>query len=264
MPAIYAHDRFGADVAERLDPELKEIIRKYPASYAAGLQGPDILFFYRAWGKNSVNQYGVHLHKISALPFFEHAREAVKEHGRDSREYAYLMGFICHYILDSECHPYVEQMIEKIGVQHLEIEEEFEKMLLRMDGKDAVSFPAATLVPTDEQTAGAIAPFYDERIDKKVVLQSLKDMKTIKKLFCAPGAFKQGFINSTMKLLRHHERMKGLMYQRVDNPACRESDEGLMKRYDGAIGVAAEMIMSFDESLRTGGELNARFDRTFE
>ena len=26
------------------------------------------------------------------------------------------MGFICHYILDSECHPYVTQMIEKTGV----------------------------------------------------------------------------------------------------------------------------------------------------
>ena len=96
------------------------------------------------------------------------------------------------------------------------------------------------------------------------MLQSLKDMRMVKKLFCAPGAFKQGFINTTMKILRHHEKMKGLMYQRVDNPVCRESDKGLMNRYDGAIGVAVEMIRSFDESLRTGGELNARFDRTFE
>ncbi len=263
MPAIYAHDRFGADVAERLNPELKDIIRKYPAPYAVGLQGPDLLFFYRPWGKNRVNQYGVHLHRISALPFFERARNVVKEHGCDSGEYAYLMGFICHYILDSECHPYVEEMIEKTGVQHLEIEEEFEKLLLRMDGKDAVAFSAATLVPTDEKTAAAIAPFY-ENITQKTILQSLKDLKTVKKLFCAPGAFKQGLINTTMKVLRHYDKMKGLMYQRVDNPACRETDEGLMKRYDGAIGVAAEMIRSFDESLRTGQELNPRFDRTFE
>ncbi len=264
MPAIYAHDRFGAKVAKRLDPELKTIIEKYPAPYAIGLQGPDLLFFYRPLGKNRVNQYGVHLHKVSALPFFEHAREVVKEHGRDSREYAYLLGFICHYILDSECHPYVEQMIEKIGVQHLEIEEEFEKLLLRLDGKDAVAFQAATLVPTDAQTAGAIVPFYGEKIDQKIVLQSLRDLKTVKKLFCAPGALKQGFLNTVMKALRQYDKMKGLMYQRVDNPACRETDEGLKQRYDAAVDVAVEMIHSFDESLRTGGELNARFDRTFE
>ena len=69
MPAIYAHDRFGKQVAEHLDTELKTIIGKYPAPYAIGLQGPDLLFFYHPWGKNRVNQYGVHLHKISALPF---------------------------------------------------------------------------------------------------------------------------------------------------------------------------------------------------
>ncbi len=264
MPAIYAHDRFGQEVAERLDSELKNIIEKYRAPYAIGLQGPDLLFFYRPWGKNRVNQYGVHLHKISALPFFEHALQVTREYGRDSREYSYLMGFICHYILDSECHPYVGRMIKKTGVQHLEIEEEFEKMLLRMDGKDALAFPTSTLVPTDEQTARAIAPFYAESIDWKIIHQSLKYLKRVKKLLCAPGMFKQGLINTAMKLLRQYDKMKGLMYQRVDNPACRETDAGLKQRYDSAVGVAAEMIRSFDESLRTGQELNARFDRTFE
>lgn len=264
MPAIYAHDRFGREVAGQLDSELKTIIEKYPAPYAIGLQGPDLFFFYRSWSKNRVNQYGVHLHKISALPFFEHALQVVKAYGRDSREYAYLMGFICHFILDSECHPYVEQMIAKTGVQHLEIEEEFEKLLLRMDGKDAVAFPAATLVPADKRTAAAIAPFYAGSIGTREALQSLRDLRTIKKLFCAPGAFKQGLINTAMKLLRQYDKMKGLMYQRVDNPACRETDEGLKLRYDGAIAVAAEMIQSFDESLRTGAKLNPRFDRTFE
>lgn len=263
MPAIYAHDRFGIEVAERLDPELRNIIRNYPAPYAIGLQGPDLLFFYRPWSKNRVNQYGVHLHKVSALPFFERARKIIGRRGRESGEYAYLMGFICHYILDSECHPYVVQMIERIDVQHLEIEEEFEKLLLRMDGKDAVAFSTAALVPTDEQTASAIVPFY-ENINRDVVLQSLKDLKTVKKLFCAPGAFKQGFINTMMKLLRHYDDMKGLMNQRRDNPACQETNRELMHLFDQAIGVAVEMIHSFDESLRTGSELNMRFDRTFE
>lgn len=263
MPAIYAHDRFGRDVAGRLDSKLKSIIERYPAPYAIGLQGPDLFFFYRPWAKNRVNQYGVHLHKVSALPFFEHARKTVEQYGRESAEYSYLLGFICHFILDSECHPYVTRMVGKTGVQHLEIEEEFEKLLLRRDGKDALSFPAAALVPTDTRTAAAIVPFY-EGIDRKTVLQSLKDLKTVKKLFCAPGALKQGFINTTMKILRHYDEMKGLMYQRVDNPACRETDAGLMELYEGALGVAAEMVRSFDGSLYAEQELDARFDRTFE
>ena len=69
MPAMYAHDRFGADVSKRVREDLKNIIQKYYPQYQIGLQGPDLFFFYRPWGHNPVNRYGVHLHGVSALPF---------------------------------------------------------------------------------------------------------------------------------------------------------------------------------------------------
>lgn len=264
MPAIYAHDRFGAKVSERINEELKETITKYYTQYRIGLQGPDIFFFYRAWGKNKVNQYGTHLHAVSAYPFFEHALRVVRHAGRGSREYAYLMGFICHYILDSECHPYVAQMIEESGVQHLEIEEEFEKMLLRMDDRDAISYPLADLVPSDRETAEAIAPFYAKGITPEITLQSLKDMKLVKRLFTRPGAAGQFAVNTAMKALGKYDRMKGLMNQRRDNPACQESNEGLLLRFENAVPVAVRMIESFDDTVCRGRKLDVRFDRTFE
>ena len=119
MPAIYAHDRFGAKVSELVNGQLKDTIHAHYTQFQIGLQGPDIFFFYRPWSKNKVNQYGTHLHGISAYPFFKHALLVVRKKGRGSKEYAYLMGFICHFILDSECHPYVEKMIGETGVQHL-------------------------------------------------------------------------------------------------------------------------------------------------
>ncbi len=264
MPAIYAHDRFGAKVSERIKDDLKETIKKYYTQYQIGLQGPDIFFFYRPLGKNKVNQYGTHLHAVSAYPFFEHAVRVVRHAGQGSREYAYLMGFICHFILDSECHPYVAQMIEKSGVQHLEIEEEFEKMLLRMDGQDAVSYPMADLISADPETAEAIAPFYAKGITPEITLQSLKDMKLVKRLFTRPGAAGQLAINTAMKALGQYDRMKGLMNQRRDNPACKESNQGLFVRFENAVPIAARMIESFDQTVREGGKPDARFDRTFE
>ena len=69
-------------------------------------------------------------------------------------------------ILDSECHPFVEEYIKKSGVQHLEIEEEFEKLLLRMDGKDPFAYPLAEMIPADGTTAEAICPFYDDITEK--------------------------------------------------------------------------------------------------
>lgn len=263
MPAIYAHDRFGAQVSGKIDGELGEIIKKYYTQFEIGLQGPDIFFFYRPFAHNAVNRYGNHLHKISARPFFRHALKTVGKCGRDSRECAYLCGFICHFILDSECHPYVEYMIRKTGVQHLEIEEEFEKKLLRMDGRHPLAYPLAELIPTDEVTAEAISPFY-ENMNPAVVRKSLIYMKLVKRLFTAPGKLKQDILNTAMKLLGKYNKMKGLMNQRIDNPRCRVSNAGLMKRYDHAVDVAVTMICSFDESVRTGKKLDSRFDRTFE
>ena len=264
MPAIYAHNRFGAEVSKLVKEDLKEIIEKYYPQYQIGLQGPDLFFFYRPWGHNPVNRYGVHLHGTSALPFFEHAGKVVRHKGRDSREYAYLLGFICHFILDSECHPYVEQMIDETGVQHLEIEEEFEKKLIRMDGGDGVSYPMADLIPTGSETAQAIAPFYAKGITARIVEQSLKDFRTVKRLFRRPGALGQFVINTLMKLAGQYEKMKGLMLQRCDNPSCASSNEGLMKHYETAIEVAVRMMENFDAALSGVCALDGRFDRTFE
>ena len=233
MPAVYAHECFGRAVAAQLDGEMAEVIRKYDASFQIGLQGPDIFFFFGAHTDNPVVRFGEHLHNVSAAPFFANAPGVIRQKGRMSREYAYLCGFVCHFILDSECHPYVEEMIKETGVQHLEIEEEFEKLLLKEDGKDPIGFPVATLVPTDLATARAIQPFYPvkpqrfqsggrkEYIPLGIIRQSLFSMKWIKRLLTAPQPWKQNTINRIMKLSGdNYKYAKGLMNQREDNPAC--------------------------------------------
>lgn len=263
MPAYYAHHRFGAKVSAVMSGEPKEIIDKYYTQFSIGLQGPDIFFFYRPWSSNNITRYGNHLHEVSAYPFFEHAIQVISKKGRDSREYAYLMGFICHFILDSECHPYVAEMIQRTGVQHLEIEEEFEKMLLRKDKKDALGYPLGDLVPTDNATAVAIYPFY-QHISPATVKKSLKWLKLIKRIFRAPGALKQGILNALMHLTGKYDYWKGLMHQRKDNPKCIASNEGLLLRFDHAIDIAVTMLQKFDESILKESELDTRFDRTFE
>lgn len=263
MPAIYAHNRFGAKVSECMKGELKETVKNHYTQFRIGLQGPDLFFFYRPYCGNKVAKYGVHLHEISAYPFFEHAVSVVKVKGRGSREYAYLMGFICHYILDSECHPYVSEMMEKTGVSHMEIEEEFEKKLMRLDKKDPFRYRLDRLVPTDDLTADVIHSFY-HGITGEMVKESLKTLKFVKKLFRAPWACKRWFLNTVMKLCGKYDEYSGLVHQKKDNPKCKESNDGLQKRFDQAIEIAVRMIESFDETVRTGKELEKRFDRTFE
>lgn len=263
MPALYAHDRFGEKVAEKTDGELKRIIFKYYKQYEVGLQGPDILFFYRPYHGNKVAKYGSHLHAVSALSFFEHAASVVNEYGRDSAQYAYLLGFICHFTLDSECHPYVSEMMEREQVSHLAIESEFEKYLLKKDHQHPLAYRLDSLITSDSETAEAIAPFY-ENIDAGTIKESLRWLKFVKRFLRAPGIVKRTMLNFIFSVVPGFSFCKDLMHQKKDNPDCTESNYGLLKHFRKAENVAVWLMESFDESLKNGQDLDRRFNRTFE
>ncbi|MCD8348594.1 MAG: zinc dependent phospholipase C family protein [Lachnospiraceae bacterium] len=240
MPAIYAHDLFGVKVRDHMEEDLASIANRYNSAYREGLQGPDIFFFYHPWCRNRVQRYGVHLHETDAGPLFRHALSVIRRYGRDSSQYAYMLGFICHFTLDGECHPYIGEQIQRSGVAHMEIEAEFEKYLLKENHLDPVGFRSANLVYTDAATAAAIAPFFPS-MDEKKVQDSLQGMRFVKKLFCAPGALKQGTINSILKLIGQYHEMNGLMNQRTDNPACEESNLALRERFEDAVPLAVSL-----------------------
>ena len=54
MPSAYAHYKFGKMVIPGLPKDIKNVIKKYPAPFKAGLQGPDFLFYYRAFSKTKL------------------------------------------------------------------------------------------------------------------------------------------------------------------------------------------------------------------
>lgn len=62
MPCIYAHNSFGKEVQKMLPKPLKNTIRRHPAAFRIGLQGPDFLFFYHPLLKCKTNQLGYHQH----------------------------------------------------------------------------------------------------------------------------------------------------------------------------------------------------------
>ena len=49
-------------------------------------------------------------------------------------------GSECHYILDSTCHPYVNQVAAEGKVSHTLFEKEFDRMLMYETGKDPLRF----------------------------------------------------------------------------------------------------------------------------
>ena len=116
MPTTYAHDLFGQKVYRQLPDQVKEIIRKNGELYRIGLHGPDIFFYYFIF-KNHVSSVGYRMHKEKARAFFAQGMAQVRETG-DEALLAYLLGFGCHYLLDSSCHPFVNEMNDKGRISH--------------------------------------------------------------------------------------------------------------------------------------------------
>ena len=110
MPTTYAHDLFGQKYTGNCRSS-ERIIRKNGELYRIGLHGPDIFFYYFIF-KNHVSSVGYRMHKEKARAFFAQGMAQVRETG-DEALLAYLLGFGCHYLLDSSCHPFVNEMNDK-------------------------------------------------------------------------------------------------------------------------------------------------------
>lgn len=262
MPAFYAHDRFGKEVITLLRGEIKEVCVKYFNEFALGLQGPDFLFFYKPLSKNKVNQLGHQMHKLHCSSILKKMLEEVRMRGVKSSTYAYVLGFICHFILDSECHPYVADMMEYLQLGHLDIEAEFEKYLLYKDNQKPEEYRLDKLVeePLDIISLQRLYP----SLKVSEMEAAIHDLKKYKKFLCAPHHIKRTLITTGLKISGNYKSLKGVMLSAKLNPKCNHCNEGLWHRYENAKSIAVEMLNDFHHSVVEGKELNARFDRSFE
>lgn len=259
MPAIYTHYTFGRNVMYHLPDELRHMIYNHQEAFEMGLQGPDILFFFRPYSSNPVSKLGYHMHEQPARKFFRRGARLIQRHfGRNSDQYAYLLGFVCHFTLDSECHPYINRMVEKTGVSHIAIEAELDKYQEELVGRDPVGFRLSKLVHTD--VASAIAPFL--AVKKKAIQESLYWLKLIQCLFVAPCPIKRKALDFILHLLGKDD-YQAMIHRPEDKPQCQETNDVLDQYLETSLPLALQLIRDLDHHIRYGTKLSERFNRTF-
>ena len=262
MPTTYAHYKFGKEVISALPKRIQSAIENHRELFDIGLHGPDILFYYNALKKDPVNRQGSELHEKYADEFFDHAAEVIENAEDPAAARAYVYGFICHFALDSECHPYVEKMIQVSGISHNEIEMEFDRMLLKDDYINPIrSLNTKHIHPTMEN-AKVIAPFF-EVITAEQIEKSLKSMIFYHKLFIAPTPGRRKVLFGAMKAIGKYEALHGIVMSMEPNPACQEYCMILKRKYAGAVPLAAGLIMQYQKRLFQQEPLPKRFHETF-
>ena len=146
MPTTYTHDLFGKLLYKELPDQVREVVRRHGNLYRIGLHGPDI-FFYFMLHHGAVFSFGEKMHDECADEFLEKGMNLYRKTGNEEI-LAYVLGFGAHYLLDSTCHPYVNEMSRKGIVSHTLLEKEYDRHLMIRTGRDPfVCRPSDCIVP---------------------------------------------------------------------------------------------------------------------
>ena len=138
MPAHITHSIFGNEVLKCRfvnDQSKGYAVCGYTISQPAfewALQGPDILFFAVLAGNKELPQYGSVMHNSKTDELFIKMQEyavSIKDTSDFKAVFSYICGFVCHYVLDKNCHPYVyyfQEEKKKLNPRHHSVHNKIE------------------------------------------------------------------------------------------------------------------------------------------
>lgn len=196
MPDITTHILFGREVGAKLSASLQQMIRQHPAAFYFGTQGPDLFFFRKALPHtNPIHRYGSIIHKHRVPQTLAFCQKTMRDPAAPDALKAYLIGFYCHYFLDSTLHPYVYFLTGRIcerapdhpSAVHAKIEAELDSVFCAHFLHIPVSqFPVTRYFRIPEEDKNAISLWYQTLL--KEVFRLPAGLKNIRHCF---GDFSQ-------------------------------------------------------------------------
>ena len=131
MPDVISHWSMGDLVVERLPNNISSKMERN--AFLLGLLGPDPFTYYYFFlpfiGKHIKTRAKVmHLHKTGDF-LLELTKQA-----KNTNEFSYLTGFLCHYCLDSLSHPYIIRTADNMQYMHMAVEHAIDKIVLLNNG----------------------------------------------------------------------------------------------------------------------------------
>lgn len=261
MPASYTHYSFGSDVYKNLSKAMRDIIDKNRTAYNIGLNGPDILFYYKPMIKNQIKNYGNEMHYDTAYHFFKNAKNVIRKN-RSDISISYILGFICHFILDSNCHPYINIAMKEIELSHETIEAELDGYLMRRNGIDPKVKNAGEHVIPSWDIANNIYLFYED-VTAKQIYRCLKAVRFYNSFITCESNIKRGFIKGILKNVKGGINLSNMIINVTPEPKCKAVVEDLINLYQKSIEEAVEIINIYYNELFMDIELNKRFNSNF-
>lgn len=261
MPTTYAHDLFGKRVYQRLDEETKRKIKEHQDLFQIGVHGPDILFYHEPFHKNPVSGLGSKMHQELAAEFFKEGKKRCQKE-KDDALLVYLLGFICHFMLDSNCHPYINAYVESEKASHDTVETDFDRYLMEKTGKDPFSFKPGNAIHPGEQAVKTIAKVIDG-VSEKELMKALKGIRFFTGVTVGNALYRKTLLAASKVIgLQDYAAGRVILAEPFEN--CRESTAYLAQVYEKAVPEAVQIIEDYVQTLEDTDYISDRFLRNYE
>jgi len=257
MPFTYAHYRFGTALLNTLPGDVRRTVQRFRNMYDVGLHGPDIFSFYGPLFHSNARNLCIKYHELTGQEFFPRSCRCVRLEKSEAAA-AYLYGVLCHYCLDSILHPFIGEKAKELGLSQVEIEVEFDRFLLEMDGKTPACSqdlsPHLRLTPGQSDT---VAKLYPPATGKNVQ-DAVKQMARMTKMLAAPEGPRRTLLEKTVGLMG--KEFKGIVMHTAPNPKCSALNAELLALYENAVSQFPRMLPQLQAHLT----YSAPFEKEFE
>ena len=261
MPTTYAHWRFGDKCIRMLPDDLQNIILNNRAIFDYGVHGPDIFFYYNCLKHNEVNRYGSAMHDIPYKDTLAQIKENFKKTENKDMALSYLLGFTCHFTLDSYCHGFIEKVDETMPYSHGKIESQFDRYLLIKDGFNPVTKSVTDMFHPDKKMAKVISGLFN-KFDEDIIYKTLKDQKLYLNLLKDNSDIKRFFLTTAMDIARVPS-FKDLLITKENVEELKPVNIRLNKYFDMALKHYPVLADSLIGYLSDKNELNTYFKHNF-
>lgn len=260
MPSIYAHYRFGTALLPSLPADVRKTIQRFRGLYEMGLHGPDIFYYYTPVIPLGGEYLGIKFHEQTGREFFTRVCRTLRL-DRSEGALSYLYGLLTHYCLDSCCHQVIRSLAENENLQHMELETEFERYLLELDGK--VPAYAQDLSPHITLTEGECATvlrFYPPAT-ASAVSKSVKNMAFYTRLLAAPDGMGRTMLERGIRAMPRE--IQGMLMSKTPNAACAIHCDKLMEAYTAAEKAFPVYLEQLREHMTYSAPFGEEFDKQF-
>lgn len=260
MPSTYAHYRMGVALLATFPADIRRTIQRFRRLFDMGLHGPDIFFYHSPVLPSSVNTWGQKFHGQTGREYFMRVCRIARLEKSEAAQ-AYIYGALCHYTLDMVCHPFVEERVVQENLSHSEIEAEFDRFLLDMDGKHPPESQDLSLhLHLTPGECATVAKFYPPATPRQIQ-ESLSSMIAITKLFATPDGARRMMLQKGMALLG--KNIGGMLMTVGPNPKCAHLNQEFLEWYDRSMEVFPELFNQLQAHLTYNGVLGEEFAKTF-